>query len=380
MRGWGRFLGAALATCAALPLAPASGAASSGHPLPAYVDNLVNRFVLYANRHWDVASTGNPAPQFTGSPPAQDNGDLIPGGDTPHYIWAPTCSTGKQTVTFRRKVWLPGATQRLDFTAIPSLLGSGNQFWSAPFSSIKLLANGQVLEKMTEAGKETVTAPKLAGALKYGNNVFEVVVVKRANPSYIKACSGKHAPGRLGIQFDVDGEVFAQDLAVKPPAASEATRYFHVTPGKEVAFFSHFSVSEKGPAAAQAGQFTMMVQPGFMVMSSDADGAPYFPTPTPIYATEQSPFGACTHSSNGRTLTCPFSSWFEPGETSMINAGWKVAAPTDLPPTDVEQMTVDWTISTLTTNQDDLNTANNHAQFLAVFCYPQATSDGCDTH
>jgi len=347
--------------------APPTGAAASSSPLPAYIDPPVSRFALFANKHWDILESSTPAAQFSGSPPA--SGYQIEGGDTPHYIWAPTCSKGKQTVTFRRKVWLPGPSQALDFSAAASTVTSGNQQWSDPFRSIKLIANGTVLKKLDHAGTSgSVTPAQLTDVVEYGDNVLKVVVVKRANPDYIKTC-GKSAPARLGIQFSINGSNFLNDLAVKKPTADLAVQYLSASPGAERTIPFSFTVFENGPAATRAGVFDLLLQTGGMKLSSDG-----------VTASASRPFGACAQPSAAH-VTCPITSWFAPKTTAKVSASLHFTVPEDEPLDAVETVTADWSILRgATSGQSDSDYTNDSARVELIYCMPQATSHGCDTH
>lgn len=348
-----------------LTLAPPTGAAPSGDSLPAYVDPGVSRFVLFANSHWDISNSSAPVVQFIGSPPA--SGYQIEGGDKPRYIWAATCPKGEQTLKFHRKVWLPGPSQALDFAASATAIHAGSRYWSDPFKSIKLIVNGTVLKKLDHAGTSgSVTPAQLADVLRYGDNVFKVVVVKRANPDYIKTC-GKNAPVRLGIQFSVSGSNFLNDLAIRRPTASETGQHFSTFPGAESTIPASFTVFENGPAATRAGVFDLRVQTtGGMKLSSQG-----------ITASASSPFGACDVSA--AHVTCPITSWFAPETTAKVLATYDLTVPQDEPLDAVEILTMDWSILRgATSGQSDADYTNDSAHFQAIYCMPKATSNGCD--
>jgi len=291
------------------------------------------------------------------------------GGDKPRYIWAATCSKGKQTVAFHRKVWLPGPSQALDFAVSATAIHAGNRYWSDPFSSIKLIVNGTVVKKLDHAGTSgSVTPAQLADVLRYGDNVFKVVVVKRANPDYIKTC-GKNAPVRLGIQFSVSGSNFLNDLAVKQPTASQAVRYYSASPGGESTIQMNFTLFENGPAATRSGVFDLLVQTGGLKLSSAG-----------VTVSASSPFGACDHPSPAH-VTCPVTSWFAPGTTGRVSGSVRMTAPQDEPLDAVEIVTVNWSmLRGATSGQSDADYTNDSAHYQAIYCFPKATSNGCDAY
>lgn len=354
-----------LACCALAALgivSPASGATSPPASGPPYVDPNVNRYVLLANNQWDIGETSQRASQFVGSPAATNPGANVPGGDVPRYVWASTCPATKQTVTFRRKVWLPGPTQSLSFAASPTYPRSGSYVWSDPLNWVKLVVNGTVVAKLTGSSQYTsVSAPALLNAVKYGYNDYEVVVQKAPDPSYLSTCGGTTAK-RLGVQFAIIGSQFLADVGVNQPSANV---WRHVVPGQHNNYTVNLTVYNHGPAATRTGTFQVTVQPGFMSLS----GTPYVSDPAP--------FAACTNPTP-YSVQCPLRAWFAPGSTSQVTVRFGLDAPTDEGDDAATQVHLNWQL--LPTSQPDPTYQNNTAALTEFECYPKATQYDCNTH
>jgi hypothetical protein len=356
-------LGTAVAVVA-LGLTPAVGVTTASSPLPKYLDPEIHRFAVYANSHWTLGGTTNAA-GFTGSP-APDDWGYGTTGDPVEYMWAHRCSAGSQTVEFRRKVWLPGRPQTFDFHARPIQLTQHGQTWSSPLRVVKLLVNGTLMTKSKtwDTTYSTYDAATLA-AFKRGTNTFRVVAVKRANPSYISACSGKKAPARFGIQVAMIGSGFPVDIGFQPQTPAGKVKYFHIQPGQSQAFLYTFVVHNYGPSSSRAGRFQLRLQRGFMQLSY------------PMDTVFDDPFHPCVVT-GGTIADCTYDDdWLPAGGSANLKMYWKLTAPKDQANNDVEQVLLDWTAGS-TNGEPDRNPANNSGSKILYFCYPQATAYGCD--
>jgi hypothetical protein len=357
---------AAVAVLAASALATGPvDAAMTKSPLPAYLDAQVSRVAVFANNQWVVRADETDADQFTGTPTPYGWGYETAGGDPVKYMWAQHCADGEQRVEFVRKVWLPGPPTRVEVHAQPSVLTQHGRTWGAPFKVVKLLVNGTIVAKGTELRLST-SDPELTSVFRRGENNLRLVVRKRANPSYIAACSGKKAPARLGIQAAIIASGFPVDLGVIPPAPNRTSTWKHVKPGEGVAWVVTFHVVNKGPSASRAGHFEVQVSHGFMSLTDL------------ITANWQAPLKGCQVS--GVNITCDWSDdWLDTGEQTSTQVLWKVVMPTDQPSNDVEQMTVRWSVASRNQQSDDV-AANNSATWTVYYCFPTAKDYGCDTH
>jgi hypothetical protein len=350
----------------ALTAGPATGM-TADTALPDYIDSQVNMFAAFANSHWKLSDGVTHAAQFDGNPTPNNYGIAIPGGDEARYMWAHHCSDDAQRVVFERKVWLPGTPQSIEIHASPSVLVRKGQAWTNPFKVERIEVNDEELASDTDSTLDVSgSAANVLGAFRKGKNVITLVVRKRANPDYIPACGGSNAPARLGVQLAVIGRGFPADLAVRAPATSAATQWYHLAPGGSKSFIWTFNTVNNGPSASRAGKFGLTIQPGFLQLSDI------------VTTNEEPPMHSCAVS--GRTASCWYDDgWLQPDSKAAITAGWKVTAPTDEPDTDVEQMVVSWAVVSNNGQQDPKST-NNSASVTVYICYPAATALGCDKH
>ena len=357
----------AVVATAVLTLTPAAGVMGSIalNPHPAYLDPTVGYFAVFANSHWVVS--GDKARQFDGVPEPTTHGYTIAGNETPHYMWAQTCAAARQHLVFHRTVWLAGQPQTLQFIESPT----GIPYWSEPLSRVQLIVNDKLLvdSRRSSVSDQLYGDTLPAAVFRPGKNDLEVVVTKRANPSSVKSC-GVHSSTRLGIQFALVGQGFPVDLGVKPVPTTEKTQWIHIKPGGSVPFIYYFTVTNHGPSAAGSGQFAFRLQYGFMTLT------------TPVGVAEESPFTCkpvAANSSVNNGMVCTTDNWFEVDKPVKLTAYWKLTAPSDEPNTDVEQVSVDWGVAPLNEQRDD-NYTNDTTGKLIYFCYPAATTNGCDKH
>lgn len=338
-----------------LTLTPGAGATTPPE-LPKYIDSNVSMFAVFANSHWVVS--GEHARAFGGTPTPTTQGYNIAGNESPRYMWADECSDDRQRLTFHRRIWLAGRPGSASFIAGPSTVSS----WADPFKVIELSINGTVVLE----SHDTAVYDQLGGtarkAFRAGYNQVEVHVVKRANPSSIKACSGRHAPAQLGIRVALVGQGFPIDLGFNAVPDSAKVRYFRVAPGQKQGFFYTFILHNFGNAYSRAGRVEVSIQPGFLDMSDVLD----FPKP---------PLHDCTDVNTN--TSCAFDDWLAPDDQTAVTLSWHVTVPADAGPTDVEQMVVNWTVAP-TNAQRDTKYENDSFGQTVYFCLPEATAYGCD--
>src|SRR5581483_6475991 len=90
------------------------------------------------------------------------------GCGAPMYLWAKTCHAGPQTVTWTKKIILPG---------VPIALQASLRPYKNPLKSMTIEVNGHVLLNATHAVHELDLRSK-ARAFKYGVNTIEITAAK----------------------------------------------------------------------------------------------------------------------------------------------------------------------------------------------------------
>ena len=303
----------------------------------------------------------------------------MPGGDTGSWIWAPTCSTGPQQVEFHRTVWLPGRPDDAQLAVDHTVMYASGYSWDNPFRSITFVVNGDVLHKATtELGTHGEFSDDLDTRTLHvdwhpGNNFLDVIAVKRANPSFIKNCAT--SPTRLGLAFAMILTGFDADMAVKQAPDNPLNTAFNVQPGDREPVYLRFTMTNNGPAASQAGTFSFLVQPGFMIVQSDPNEPAYYPAPTPLTVTSTGPLQNCGNPTPHQ-VRCSYDSWWPPGVASVVTVAFHMYAPTDESTGDVEDVDFGWGVKSTSQQRDPVYNNDTHS-FDVYYCYSPTSDPRC---
>lgn len=174
-------------------------------------------------------------------------------GKTLESIWGPRCKRDVQTVTFNRKVFLPGVPDVLQASLFSQTVSS---YAPAPINFVALKVNGTTVLTYgkgavpTTANRTLVDVRALGAEFVYGENTITVVARKKKtfkpHPQAGAYCQGDN---RFGVGMELYGE-FTADVATTGPAPGAAT-------GSSTSAVIPFTVTNKGPSDlfTGAGQF-----------------------------------------------------------------------------------------------------------------------------
>ena len=349
-----------------IALACAFGGRATPPSAPAYIDKAITTFAIYTNDAWQLP--GAHASQIAVAP---RTGREMPGGDQHWYIWAPTCTSGAQIVSFSRSIFLPGPPVSLDLAA--TTIGTSAR-------SIVLSANGHLLARSGSyplgSGDTVPTGPTRDGSIQYhtlqldpkaspfhyGLNKLDLVVTKSAEAGAAARC-GAGSPTRFGVQLTLEGSGFPTALRVGGPGPSEANVATNVTPGQNKRFSYLIHLYNDGPSATLGTSFAFDIQTGSEKLAG------------PVRASVDRGFRSCTQSGTFHIfVTCPSAGWFAPGAVSEATIIFDLAIRTDEGNGFVDDATFGWALTPLpSTNQPEHNTSGQ----AVVLCWPGASDPRC---
>jgi len=204
-------------------LAPGASALAAA-PLPVYLqagygpDRTVragDAFALVSNGDWKVRLKGLVAPRIVRpqetrkadprQSQAQERQDLA-------WVWAPTCTSDRQTVAFVRDAVLPGPPGDVSFEVDQLTFGGA-------IEKAVLFVNGRQALTLGRGGGRIEHDKTRTNAFRYGLNQLKVEVTKRAEQR--RPCNTGRPEADFGVRFVVLGE-FVADVAVRAdlPATS----------------------------------------------------------------------------------------------------------------------------------------------------------------
>lgn len=335
--------------------------------VPTHLSQDWSRFLIYSNSAWGIGLQGRPAREVAllqkAPPPSEP---LQAGRERYAAVWAPTCLPGRQTVSFVRRVVLPGRPARLAVSMSAALGG-----WPGAFDSAVLLVNGHRVwvahlrggSDRADTGETNPLTHLDAGALKafgLGANTLEVRVTKNRSPKSVPRCNSGTSQSRLGLLFIVSGS-FEADLAVATgyPATDRQTL---ARPGAKLLIT--YSITNHGPSAVHSGEFTIRFSSSFerlVVYTMEASG------PGAGKCAEQAPSPASA------TVTCPFTDVPAGGKPTVKLTLLAMTGET-LPESGGAFVRFDWGASGETT---DPNLSNNEGHASIYYCTADATDPAC---
>jgi hypothetical protein len=245
-------------------------AQAAAPPAPFGLDVYGKEYALLSNSGWRASANGNATfvPVRVTSvirPPAPGATDAE-GRQQAAYMWARVCTASRQTVTFRRNYFLPGPPKTLgvDLWDSKSAVAPGNE----AITSVKVYINGALAISLPGAYLRMPTAvrPHLAGLFRFGTNVVDVVVVKRAQNGNFGKC--KYALP-LGLYFLIKG-AFEADFWLSPDRLKNNEQYVKGT-GNTQLFIIGGSPRNLGPSGIYGGKLTVQIDGGEEI-TLDPDG------------------------------------------------------------------------------------------------------------
>jgi hypothetical protein len=234
----------------------AGGASAAAPAAPIGLDVDGRAFALLSNDLWTVKGGADArevqvvTPARKGGTGARDRQDLA-------YIWARTCTAAKQTVVFKRSLFMPGPPKSLSATF------SDTTNTSAPadraIGGVALFINGRHAFSIRGAA---TTLPRTErgypGLFRHGINTFEIRVTKRAEQkaSAIGLCKNSGRP--LGLLFALEGE-FEADLWISNDGSRTEEEYEAATPGSTIVVPVGVEPRNLGPSGVYKGKLTLHV-------------------------------------------------------------------------------------------------------------------------
>ena len=180
------------------------------------------------------------------------------------FIWAPTCTAARQTLTFRRTYLLPGRPKTLgadlfDTTHHPRPADQA-------IASAKIYINGKlafsapgVFMRFAEVPRPAITKHSV-----FGLNEIEVVVVKRAaNGSRGQCKNNSRPPQPLGVSFYIHGQ-YEADLWLSNDSG-ETTEFWNraaVDEDFRQLFIVGARPQNRGPSGVYSGKLIVDVSGG----------------------------------------------------------------------------------------------------------------------
>jgi hypothetical protein len=164
------------------------------------------------------------------------------------YIWAPSCTPGRQEATFVRDVVLPGPPGDVSFSFDQLAYGG-------TFENATLTVNGQLAFTLPKASGRVEHDKAHAHLFKFGANRLEVHVVKRPNaPGRTGACNTGPAVADAGVRFLVKGS-FLADVAVRTDVPATEARKASTLQGVD----GVVEIFNRGPSGVYSGRFRLLI-------------------------------------------------------------------------------------------------------------------------
>jgi hypothetical protein len=145
----------------------------------------------------------------------------------PSYIWAKTCTKAAQTVSFTKRIFVPGAPNVFEVS-----LGS---YKNTPLKELDLLVNGGTALRATHSVHK-VDLKGRAGLFKFGWNVLTVTARK---PATKEKCDQPE----YAVAFEIHA-AFRADLVAKSPVPAQST---------SALLIDEVTITNKGPSSTLFG-------------------------------------------------------------------------------------------------------------------------------
>jgi len=246
----------------------AAGAAAGPPTAPLGLDVDGREFALLSNHLWTVKGGGD-AKQVQTLTPIRKGGTSARDRQELAHIWAARCTAARQTVVFKRSLFMPGPLK--NFTAT----FSDNTYVSAPadraIGGVKLFINGRhafsIKGASTTLQRTERGYPRL---FKHGINTFEIHAIKRAENKAKGTGLCRNTGRPLGLLFALEGE-FEADLWVANDSSRTEEDYEKATPGSTIAVPIGVEPRNLGPSGAYKGKVVLHISAS-TVKSFEIDG------------------------------------------------------------------------------------------------------------
>lgn len=235
-------------------LATGAGAATTPAPLGLDVDG--THFALLSNHLWTVKG-GADAREVQVLTKVRKGGTSARDRQSLAFIWGSKCTPGKQTIVFKRALFMPGPPK--NFTAT----FSDSTFVSAPadraIGGVKLFINGRHAFSIKGASTTLARTERgYPGLFKHGLNTFEIQVIKRAENKAKGTGLCKNSGRPLGLLFALEGE-FEADLWLSSDSGPTHEDYETGTPGATEVVPVAVEPRNLGPSGIYKGRLTLHI-------------------------------------------------------------------------------------------------------------------------
>jgi hypothetical protein len=247
--------------CAAavLALVLIAGVASAAAPTaPIGLDMDGREFALLSNHLWTVPG-GADAKEVQVLTKARKGGTSARDRQNLAYIWASKCTAAKQTIVFKRSLFLPGPLK--NFSASFSDTTGVSAPADRAIGGVRLFINGR--HAFSIKGASTTLARTERGypnLFKHGINTFEIHVIKRAEQKAkgIGLCKNGNPAKPLGLLFALEGE-FEADLWISNDSSRTEEDYDSATPGSTIEVPVGVEPRNLGPSGVYKGTLTLHI-------------------------------------------------------------------------------------------------------------------------
>jgi hypothetical protein len=175
----------------------------------------------------------------------------------PSYIWAKTCTKAAQTVSFTKRIFVPGAPKVFEVS-----LGS---YKNKPLKELDLLVNGGTALRATHAVHK-VDLKGRAGLFKFGWNVLTVTAKK---PATKEKCDQPE----YAVAFEIHA-AFRADLVAKSPEPAKSD---------SAVLIDEVTITNKGPSTTLFGTVSFsagtrhlkLIVDKYIILSKSPIGGPF---------------------------------------------------------------------------------------------------------
>jgi hypothetical protein len=225
-----------------------------------------------------------------------------------HFLWSKTCQAGPQTVTFTKKLYLPGAPRELQ----ASLVSYGDR---------PLNMRIEVNDKPALTAQHSVHKRDLRSAARLFKLGMNTVTVEAAKPATGKTACNSSKP-EYGVYAQIRG-VFANDMVVTAPTGHATT---------SGVFQGAFTVRNNGPSAASIasvafGAYTSKLKP---LTPADRNRAivvqgPGIDSDECTYSYSAQYYKAVSYT--GFSVSCPIAGGLKPGQSVPVTVTYQYQLP-----------------------------------------------------
>lgn len=278
-------------------------------------------------------------------------------------IWAPSCLSGRQTVSMTKVFQAPGHAFSGNLYLDPSF------GFPRPIHSVSVLVNGRAIGHLGDisSGKvaQSISAqltPEALTAFHYGQNRLTIRVDKAALPKGERCNNPRRLIGviaQLSLRFEPDLEAVPSDKGREQAVRSAA--------GKVVGALGNIRFVNHGPSGSAGGKLIFRIAGNVFVQTAW----------TPATLQISPPFHDCVGQGTGvavvGTITCEYSDFPAGLKDSIFVLAASRLTP-NFPPTETTSMEVDWQIVPA---GYETNAANNSYSHKFIICGPLAKKPEC---